>query len=64
MRTVISILCAAMLAACAGIPDHVHMDTFAEAFAIAWQEIDNPFPPEHLVEFVPTNICFLFISGT
>jgi D-alanyl-D-alanine carboxypeptidase len=36
----------------AGIPDHVHMDTFAEAFANAWQETKNPFPPEHLVAFI------------
>ena len=36
----------------AGIPDHVHMDTFAEAFSKAWQETGNPFPPERLVEFV------------
>jgi D-alanyl-D-alanine carboxypeptidase len=36
----------------AGIPDHVHMDTFAEAFANAWQETENPFPPERLVDFV------------
>ncbi|MFO7963703.1 MAG: serine hydrolase domain-containing protein [Desulfobacterales bacterium] len=36
----------------AGILDHVHMDTFAEAFSKAWQETGNPFPPERLVEFV------------
>ncbi len=36
----------------AGIPDHVHMKTFAEAFAKSWQETGNPFPPERLVEFV------------
>jgi len=28
------------------------MDTFAEAFANAWQETENPFPPERLVDFV------------
>ncbi len=36
----------------AGIPDHVHMDAFAEAFANAWRESGNPFPPERLVGFV------------
>ena len=36
----------------AGIPDHVHMDTFADAFANAWQETGNPFPPERLVAFI------------
>ena len=36
----------------AGIPDHVHMDTFSEAFATVWQKTDNPFPPERLVNFV------------
>ncbi len=36
----------------AGIPDHVHMNTFAEAFSKAWQETGNPFPPERLVEFI------------
>ena len=36
----------------AGIPDHVHMDSFAKAFANAWQETENPFPPELLVDFV------------
>jgi len=41
-----------LLSHSAGIPDHVHMDTFAEAFATAWQETGNPFPPERLVAFV------------
>ncbi|MEX1299656.1 MAG: serine hydrolase domain-containing protein [Desulfotignum sp.] len=36
----------------AGIPDHVHMDTFADAFSKAWQETGNPFPPERLVAFI------------
>ena len=41
-----------LLTQSAGIPDHVHMDAFAEAFANAWQETGNPFPPERLVDFV------------
>jgi len=36
----------------AGIPDHVHMDNFAEAFATVWQKTGNPFPPERLVDFI------------
>jgi hypothetical protein len=28
------------------------MDAFAEAFASAWRETENPFPPERLVDFV------------
>ena len=36
----------------AGIPDHVHMDTFAEAFSKAWQQTGNPFPPGCLVDFI------------
>ncbi len=36
----------------AGIPDHVHMNTFVEAFSKAWLETGNPFPPERLVEFI------------
>lgn len=36
----------------AGLPDHVHMEAFEEAFAKAWQENENPFPPERLVEFI------------
>ena len=36
----------------AGIPDHVHMDTFADTFSKAWQETGNPFPPERLVAFI------------
>jgi D-alanyl-D-alanine carboxypeptidase len=36
----------------AGIPDHVHMETFADAFSKAWQETGNPFPTERLVAFI------------
>lgn len=36
----------------AGLPDHVHMEAFAEALAKSWQAVENPFPPERLVEFV------------
>ena len=36
----------------AGLPDHVHMKAFEEAFANAWQASANPFPPKRLVEFI------------
>lgn len=36
----------------AGLPDHVHMASFADALASTRQSPDNPFPPERLVEFV------------
>jgi len=35
-----------------GIPDHVYMASFAEAFAAAWQNPDNSFSPESTVSFV------------
>jgi len=36
----------------AGLPDHVHMKAFEEAFSNAWQAPTNPFPPQRLVEFI------------
>lgn len=36
----------------AGIPDHVHLKAFEEAFAKRWAESENPFPPESLVAFI------------
>ena len=35
-----------------GLSDHVHLETFAAAVAQRWQEPDNPFPPDTLVQFV------------
>ena len=36
----------------AGLPDHVHLEAFAEAVARRWQEPGNPFPPDTLLQFV------------
>lgn len=36
----------------AGLPDHVHMKAFEDAFANTWQASANPFPPQRLVEFI------------
>ena len=36
----------------AGLPDHVHMKTFQQAFAREWPVTGNPFPPQRLVEFI------------
>ena len=35
-----------------GLPDHVHLDSFANEVSRKWPEKDNPFPPEALIEFV------------
>jgi len=35
-----------------GLPDHVHLDSFANKVSRKWREKDNPFPPEALIEFV------------
>jgi D-alanyl-D-alanine carboxypeptidase len=35
-----------------GLPDHVHLEAFAEAVARRWQESGNPFPPDTLIQFV------------
>jgi D-alanyl-D-alanine carboxypeptidase len=35
-----------------GLPDHVHMESFANAVSVKWQCEDNPFTPEDLIEFV------------
>lgn len=36
----------------AGLPDHVHMEAFQEAFANEWRASKNPFPPKRLVGFI------------
>lgn len=36
----------------AGLPDHVYMKEFAEAWSKKWREPGNPFPPEALVGFL------------
>jgi D-alanyl-D-alanine carboxypeptidase len=35
-----------------GLPDHVHLDSFAGAVSRKWAEKDNPFTPEDLIGFV------------
>jgi len=35
-----------------GLPDHVHQKSFAIAVSQKWREIDNPFPPESLIQFI------------
>lgn len=35
-----------------GLPDHVHTDAFAKAVARRWQEPENAFPPDTLIQFV------------
>lgn len=35
-----------------GLPDHVHLASFATAVSRHWQEPGNPFPPTSLLEFV------------
>jgi D-alanyl-D-alanine carboxypeptidase len=35
-----------------GIPNHVESERFAQAFSDRWDDIDNPFAPEELIEFV------------
>lgn len=35
-----------------GLPDHVHLEAFAEAVSRRWREGGNPFPPDTLVQFV------------
>ena len=41
-----------LLAHRSGLPDHVHLDSFAAAVSQRWQAPGNPFPPEALIEFV------------
>ena len=36
----------------AGLPDHVHTESFQKAFVNEWQASNNPFPPQRLVEFI------------
>ncbi|MCW8934523.1 MAG: beta-lactamase family protein [Gammaproteobacteria bacterium] len=35
-----------------GLPDHVHLQSFATAVSHKWRDKDNPFPPEALIQFV------------
>jgi D-alanyl-D-alanine carboxypeptidase len=35
-----------------GLPDHVHLDSFANAVSKRWCDKDNPFTPEDLIGFV------------
>ncbi len=35
-----------------GLPDHVHLDSFATAVSRRWREKDNPFPPDALIQFI------------
>jgi len=35
-----------------GLPDHVHLNSFAKAVSRKWREKDNPFPAEELIRFV------------
>jgi len=35
-----------------GLPDHVHLDSFANEVSRKWRKNDNPFPPESLVWFI------------
>lgn len=41
-----------LLSHSAGLPDHVHMQKFHDAFASTWQTPKNQFPPQRLVEFI------------
>ena len=47
----------------AGLPDHVHMKSFAQSHSQNWRKSDNPFPPESLVEFILDQPA-LFEPGT
>lgn len=35
-----------------GLPDHVHLESFATEVSQKWREKNNPFPPEALIRFV------------
>jgi D-alanyl-D-alanine carboxypeptidase len=35
-----------------GLPNHVHMESFANEVSIQWHTKNNPFSPEDLIEFV------------
>ncbi len=35
-----------------GLPDHVHLESFAAEVSRKWREKDNPFSPEDLIRFV------------
>lgn len=47
----------------AGLPDHVHLEPFAEEVSHRWREKGNPFPPEALTAFV-LDMPPLFEAGT
>lgn len=46
-----------------GLPDHVHLESFANAVSAKWHCEGNPFSPENLVEFV-LDLPPLFEAGT
>jgi len=46
----------------AGLPDHVHTQRFAADVSRRWQEKENPFPPETLIEYV-LDLAPLFEAG-
>ncbi|MBW2631608.1 MAG: beta-lactamase family protein [Deltaproteobacteria bacterium] len=46
-----------------GLPDHVHLDSFANEASRKWRENDNPFPPESLIWFI-LDLPPLFEVGT
>lgn len=35
-----------------GLPDHVHLESFAAELSHKWREKNNPFPPEALIQFI------------
>ena len=35
-----------------GVPDHVHLESFAAALSQEWRKKENLFPPERLIQFV------------
>lgn len=47
----------------AGLPDHVHLERFADDVSLKWWEKDNPFPPEALIAYI-LDMAPLFEAGT
>ena len=45
-----------------GLPDHVHLESFAKAVSEKWQETGNPFSPDELIGFV-LDLPPLFLAG-
>jgi len=45
-----------------GLPDHVHLESFATELSHKWREKDNPFPPEALIRFI-LDLPSLFEAG-